>query len=95
LKKIYNWALKQNFSMVYPSEYTKMVEGFISSKVIEIAKNRYQILNRGKLNNFRLESGKVDLKKSIGVLSVHQFNNVLYVSTDPKVKMPIIHVIPE
>lgn len=92
LEKIYDWAMKQELSMVFPSEYIQMVNGFVSARVVKLSDSRFQILDRGQLNNFRIDDQGVDIDASIGVVSVDEFNGSNYISLDPDVPYPIIEL---
>jgi len=94
VRKTYQWALDNGLEIVYPSEYIRMVQGFISAKVIKEAPNQYRIKDRGALNTFRLDKGDVNFEKSVGVIKVNQFNDSRYITLDPDVEVPLIQVVP-
>ncbi len=92
LRKIYEWALTQNFEMVFPSKYIQLVQGFLSSTIQQTGTKQFTIKNRGALNTLRLEFQEIDLAHSTGVKSVDIINHKQYVSLDPSVSNPIIQV---
>ncbi len=92
LRNIYEWALTQNFEMVFPSEYIQLVQGFISSTIQQTGANQFTIKNRGALQTLRLEFQEIDLAHSTGVKSVNIINHKQYLSLDPSVSNPIIQV---
>lgn len=92
LRKVYKFAKDQNYSLVFPSEYISMVEGFLSTELFKIGPNRYAVVKRGKLNTLRLDQGEVNPERSRGILKVNEINNSQYITLDPTVKFPIIQV---
>lgn len=92
LRKVYKWAEDEGYEMVYPTEYIAQVEGFISAKIYNVRRNGYLILDRGRLNNLRLDVGEVDIERSRGVVSVKEVNDSWYISLDSEEKYPIIQV---
>ncbi len=90
LRQVYEWVLKQDLKMIYPSEYVRWVRGFIATQIIQIAPQTYQIRNRGGLNTLRLDMGEVDLTRSEGVLHAHRINQKWYLDLDPRVLEPLV-----
>lgn len=94
LKQVYDWVLDQDVSMVYPSEYYQIVQGFINVRLVETSPNVYEVRDRGQLNTLRLDHHRVDLKASKGIKAVHQINTSQYLSLDETVSVPLIHFKP-
>lgn len=92
LKKVYQWAEKEKYEMVYPTEYIGQVEGFLSAKIYKVREGGYLILDRGDLSTVRLDVGDVDMERSRGVVSVTETNDSLYISLDPEEKYPIVQL---
>lgn len=90
LQTVYDWILQQDLKMIFPSEYVRLVRGFISTELVEVERNVYEIQNRGALNNFRVDQGRVDLDRSRGIKKVYSINQSWYVDLDPTVERPRI-----
>ena len=90
LEEVYQWAMKQNLKMIYPSEYIKLVRGFLSTQITQHSSRAFSIANRGTLNTVRLDSGEVDISRSHGVLKSHRINQSWYIDLDPQVAQPKI-----
>lgn len=90
LRTVYNWVLEQDYEIVFPSEYIRMVRGFLSVKIRQLDEDRFEILDRGELQTLRIDEGKVLEKKSRGIISVSHHNDSYYISLDPETKVPLI-----
>ncbi len=92
LDRVYQWSLRQNLKMIFPSDYVQLVRGFISTRVLEKEPGVFEIRDRGTLNTLRLDQGTVDLEQSQGVSGTHRINQSVYVDLDPQFKNPRVVV---
>ncbi|MBF0276486.1 MAG: hypothetical protein HQM13_01785 [SAR324 cluster bacterium] len=92
LEQVLDWVQQQDLYMIYPSEYVQLVRGFISTELYELEPALFEIRNRGTLQTFRLDLGKVDLERSQGVRAIHQVNGNEYIDLDPEVEKPRIAI---
>lgn len=92
IRNVYRWIREQDYEWVFPSEYVRIAQGFYSTRIFEIAEQRYAVANRGALNTLRLDEGDVDMEKSEGIVELHEVNDSTYITLDPDVKYPIVQV---
>jgi len=84
LKKVYEYALKQDIFPMFASEYAAMASDFFSIKMQLLPEGGYRILNQGFLRTIRFDDEKrnVYLTKSRGVIGFQHFQGALYVFLD-------------
>jgi hypothetical protein len=94
-------ALKQNigFAMTQPviplftSDYTKIADGFYTTNITALGKDRWQIEGRGALQTIRFDHATtrgVDWRSSRGVIGQKHYQGSLYVFLQPSQKPAII-----
>lgn len=98
LKDNLRYIKTQPIIPIMPSEYAKIAQGFFTTSIQSIGKNRWKITDRGNLQTIRFDD---DANKSVnyiaskGVLGHRKYQNSLYVFLDPNNASPIIALIPE
>ena len=78
---------------VSAAQYHAIVSGFQTVRLRPVAANRWDILDRGGLQTFRLDAAagmQVDLPQSQGVLGQRRQGDALYVALDPAEPQPRI-----
>jgi len=80
LKKVYEWTSTQKVAPVYTSEYLKIVDGFINTRIEQRDDNHFIISNYQALRTFRMldEHRYPDLEKSRNIIGWEHFQGNLY-----------------
>ncbi len=79
----------------YSSQYAAIANSFLTTEIIPLEKNRWQIVNRGALQTIRFDHATlkaIDFEKSEGVIGQRYYQGSLYVALNPQVKKPIIAI---
>lgn len=87
------FAKTQNIAPITTSHYTHIAEGFYKTKLTPLAKDSWQIEDRGALQTIRFDRHafkSVDFERSKGVVGQRSFQGSLYVYLDATDKKPII-----
>ena len=89
----YQHAQKLPLLRMHTSEYARIGEGFFTTKIIRLEKDKWRIEDRGALNTFRFDRAlyrAVDFSRSSGVIGQSWLHGSLYVSIDPSAIEPVI-----
>ena len=84
LRQVFDWALAQDVVSVFASDYIHKVEDFQHLSLARKGDGCWQLSGDGALTTLRLTAamGEVDMKRSRGVLAVHNLPQGRYVSLD-------------
>lgn len=88
-----HYARQQDICPVPTSEYAKIVQGFYKTRLIPLAKDQWQVQDRGALRTLRFDKALlkgVDFSSSQGVIGQKHFQGSLYVFLDQQVSDPVI-----
>lgn len=90
-----NYAHAQELPLLrmHTSEYARIGEGYFTTKIIRLAKDKWRIEDRGALNTIRFDRAlyrAVDFARSSGVIGQSWLHGSLYVSLDPSAIDPVI-----
>jgi polysaccharide biosynthesis protein PelA len=91
------WARRVHVIPIPASQYAAIAEGFFSTKIMEVARDRWMILDRGELQTVRFDGAEavmLDLASSSGVLGQARLGDALYVALDPAVENPVVALQP-
>ncbi|MFD1627030.1 polysaccharide deacetylase family protein [Azospirillum griseum] len=78
---------------VAASTYTRIAEGFYSTRFEPLGDRRWRVWDRGALNTLRFDRASVtavDFTRSTGVLGQRHHQGSLYVALDPAVAQPVL-----
>jgi len=90
LDTVYKWALKQETSKLYASQYIRKGRGFYSTSIGKID-GGFEIINSGFLRTVRFDKKiYIDMKNSSGVAGYRYHKNSTYVTLDSHKKQRII-----
>lgn len=87
------YARSQRIAPVTASHYTRMAEGFYTTRFEPLGGRRWRVLDRGALETVRFDKADaiaVDLSRSEGVLGFNRHQGSLYVALDGEVAQPLI-----
>ncbi len=90
-----NLALARNQSLapVSASHYARIAEGFYTTRLVSLGRDRWRIENRGKLQTVRFDhaaSRAIDFPRSRGVVGQRHFQGSLYVALDADDPAPVV-----
>jgi hypothetical protein len=83
----------QNIAPIATSRYAAMADGFFSTKIIAVDKNRWRFENRDALQTIRFDQATlktVDFTRSEGVIGQRHYQGSLYVALDETHPAPVI-----
>jgi len=84
LVEIYEWAMTQNTSKLYASQYIKKAQGFYRTALGK-TKNGFEIRNQGFLRTLRFDKKiDLDIQKSQGVAGHNMENKSNYITLDSR-----------
>lgn len=86
-------ARGQALAPVTASHFAKIAEGFYSTRLVSLGRNRWRVENRGELQTIRFDHADmraVDFTQSRGVIGQNHHQGSLYVSLDPAAPAPVI-----
>lgn len=78
---------------MHTSEYARIGEGFFTTRIIRLAKDKWRVEDRGALNTIRFDRAlyrAVDFARSSGVIGQSWLHGSLYVSIDPGAIDPVV-----
>lgn len=80
IDKILEYSIKKNILPIFASEYAKIIEGYRTTKIVQISKYEYKITNTQKLKTLRVDRPnlKPDYKLSKNIIGHKVINNSLY-----------------
>lgn len=88
-----NYARSQKLIPIKTSRFSRIVNGFFTTKIDKIGKDRWRFLDRGALQTIRFDKSSmraVDFSRSSGVIGQKHYQGSLYVYLDEAFKKPII-----
>ena len=77
------------------SRYAEIAEGFFTTKIVELGRDRWAVKDRGGLDTLRFDAADglgIDYATSVGVVGDNRHAGALYVTLDPAVSEPVIAV---
>ena len=85
VQDVYAWALKQETSPMFTSQYLRMMQGYMTARIIGEAPGSFAVENYGDCLTFRMPAASPapDLRKSVNVLGYHRAPQGLYISLAP------------
>jgi hypothetical protein len=85
LKEVYEWVLKQDVMHIYTSQYPKKVTDFYDASIYKDG-NSWLLKGFSDLRTVRINKdfGRVDIKKSTGVIGYKNHKDVRYINLDEK-----------
>ncbi len=90
------YAKSQPIIPITTSEFTRIAEGFYSTKITPLRPDAWKVENRGRLQTIRFDQGSdksVDFSASSGVIGQMHYQGSLYVYLDSAKKTPVISLI--
>jgi hypothetical protein len=86
-------ARSQALAPVTASHYAKIADGFYSTRLVSLGKDRWRIENRGSLQTIRFDHAAfraVDFTRSRGIVGQRHYQGSLYVAMDAADPTPIV-----
>jgi polysaccharide biosynthesis protein PelA len=90
-------ARAANIAPITASRYADIAEGFFTTEIIEVGRDRWAVKNRGGLQTMRFDAAdgiSIDYAASVGIVGDNLHAGSHYVTLDPAVAEPIIAVRP-
>jgi len=78
---------------VTTSKFASIGDGFFSTRIVRLAKNRWRVEDRDGVETIRFDNATlraVDFEKSSGILGQRHFQGSLYIALDSAVERPVI-----
>jgi len=91
VKQNIEYAKSQEMFPIHAREYSEIVEGFFTARLVDLGEGRVKILDRNSLQTVRFDHAAdqaVDFSRSVGVLGQRHYQGSLYVFLDPEVGEP-------
>jgi polysaccharide biosynthesis protein PelA len=92
-----DYARSQEIAPLTTSEFTRLANGFYTTRFIPLGPNRWEVANRGELQTIRFDHSaelKVNFEESKGVVGERHHQGSLYVYLDAAEANPIISLMP-
>ena len=90
LNDVYSWAIKQETSKLYASQYIRKGQGFYKTAIAKI-EGGYEVRNAGYLRTVRFDKKiYVDMERSLGVAGFRHHKETTYITLDGREKHKII-----
>lgn len=84
LRRVMEWCVRQPLHPVFASQYIRMVEDSIRTRIYRDSNSRFVWVNSGDAQTFRIRQslGYPNLNKSEGILGYYDHNDQRYLHTD-------------
>lgn len=81
LTQVFDWASAQDIAPIFVSDYLKILDGFLSTKIERQGPGNFIIRDNKNLRTVRIDGydGYVDMQRSSGVIGFYKYQGSLYV----------------